>query len=209
VTNTGSNTSSFFEADHMNVLAGMSRTMGFGRTIRAGLQSLARIYRTTDLPRVRCDSSYSFGLPILDRRRETLVAIYTAFNEELRVLGGSSGSMLRVNKIANTLVSIIGEFFAFEETLMADTDYPGLDAHRIDHGRLLEDIERDIGRIQAQDADMYDLSHTIGSWLTKHMGKEDRPLADHLRCSTAVQSFATRAFATRAFATQASAKQAA
>jgi hemerythrin-like metal-binding protein len=155
-------------------LAAREKHTRLSRNIRTGLQSVMQIYRTTDLLRIQYDASYSFGLGDFDAQRQMIVGVYNALNSELKALSGRRGCVPRLNETAEMLIRLIGEYFASEEALMNESDYPGYGSHKKEHIRFLESLDQEIERIQVGAADMYDLSYLIGSWLERHMRGPDR-----------------------------------
>jgi len=151
-----------------------------GQSIRDSLNYIKRVYLTSDLVRIRYDETYTIGLAEFDGRRQTIAGTYNAFNTELRLLTERTGSMARLNQKAALLVRLIGELFEFEEALMDETDYSEFATHRAKHIRFLQALHQEFQRIQDGNADMYDLSYLIGSWLTQHMKTNDKSFADFI-----------------------------
>jgi hemerythrin len=149
-----------------------------GQSIRSTLDYIKRVYLSSDLMRIRYDETYTIGIAEFDGRRQTIAGTYNAFNAELRLLTERNGSMARLNHKAALLVRLIGELFEFEEALMAETDYPEFPTHRAKHIRFLQALHQEFERIQLGNADMYDLSYLIGSWLTQHMKSKDKNFAE-------------------------------
>ncbi|CAK0740384.1 Bacteriohemerythrin [uncultured Gammaproteobacteria bacterium] len=162
------------------VMSTFGKRANFGQTIRAGLQSVAQVYRTTNLMRIQYDASYSLEIEMFDSRRQTIINVYNALNDELGAFDGHHSCVPRLNENAEMLVRLIGKYFSFEESLMDDFSYPGHSSHKKEHIRFLESLDQEISRMQAGVADMYDLSYLIGSWLSKHMRGPDRMLGDFI-----------------------------
>ncbi|MEI8393181.1 MAG: hypothetical protein WCF85_00495 [Rhodospirillaceae bacterium] len=148
------------------------------QTLRSGIDYIKKIYRSTGLMRIRYDESFTVGLSELDARRQIVVGVYNALNYELRLIAEQAGSMTRLNERASLLVKLIGELFAFEETLMIETEFSRYALHKAKHTRFLVSLHKEFEGIQKGGADMYDLSYLIGSWLTEHMRGVDKLFGD-------------------------------
>ena len=151
-----------------------------GQSIRSTLDYIKRVYLSSDLMRIRYDETYTIGLAEFDGRRQTIAGTYNALNAELRLLTERTGSIARLNHKAALLVRLIGELFEFEEDLMAEIDYPEFPNHRAEHIRFLEALHQEFERIQHGNADMYDLSYLIGSWMAQHMKSKDKKFAEFI-----------------------------
>ena len=151
------------------------------QSIRDSLDYIKRVYLTSDLIRIRYDEADTVGLAEFDGRRQTIVGTYNALNAELRLLTERKGSMARLNQKASLLVRLIGELFEFEEALMAEIEYPEFSTHRAKHSRFLQAMHQEFEKIQTGNADIYDLSYLIGSWITNHMKQKDKPFAEFIK----------------------------
>ncbi len=154
-----------------DVLRGNSK---LSKSLKLSLEYIKKVYLSSDLVRITYDEAYEIGLDEFDGRRQTIVGSYNALNAELRLLTEKRGSIARLNDKASLLVRLIGELFEFEESLMAEIEYPEFETHRAKHIRFLQALHQEFVRIQEGSADMYDLSYLIGSWLTDHLRTKDK-----------------------------------
>jgi len=80
------------------------------------------------------------------------------------------------------LIDFAGEHFAFEESLMHSTAYPGANAHASVHTLLLADLRRFFSRMQqGLHSDHAGLISFLWQWIVLHVGSEDRDFVIWLR----------------------------
>jgi hemerythrin len=74
------------------------------------------------------------------------------------------------------------EHFQAEEAFMRDTGYPGLEGHRAEHDKLVQQVE-DLEQKHAAGSMTISLTvmTVLRTWLEHHISEEDRKLVDHLR----------------------------
>ena len=71
---------------------------------------------------------------------------------------------------------------AYEEALMTEHDYPGIEAHTVEHQRLLQHIE-DLAR-RYKNGDLllsFAVVIELKGWASIHIEKSDRPLGEFLK----------------------------
>ena len=94
---------------------------------------------------------------------------------------GDAAAIGRAHANILELLSYAERHFANEEALMAITDYPYLDTHRMLHRHLLSEI-RDM-ELRALSGAPYlpvELNHYIKKWRTSHIETNDRMFGDFL-----------------------------
>ena len=86
----------------------------------------------------------------------------------------------RLNELLGELVAYAQRHFAAEEQLMADSHYPGLEAHRALHQRMHDyiaemfDLAKETPLLVAVRLEMF-----LGSWFVWHMQRDDAEFARH------------------------------
>ncbi len=81
----------------------------------------------------------------------------------------------------DTLADYTRKHFAFEETLMLEYQYPGLEAHRHEHANLLHHLE--MFRRGLESGKLLQLSPSVtvdGDWVLTHVAGADRELGEFL-----------------------------
>ena len=119
------------------------------------------------------------GEPSIDAQHKRLVEL---FNELHEALHGS----LPQEKIAQILVALLEytQFhFAHEASLMKKFGFPGQKAHLAMHDELVKAALEYKRRFEAGEAIGVDLVNFVRDWLTHHILKTDRQLADFIKQS--------------------------
>lgn len=120
----------------------------------------------------------AIGVAEIDEQHEQLFALCTAFVDGV----GAARSEQLVDLLAH-LGSYIVKHFATEESLMASTEYPDMEAHVREHrafqrtfARLVSSFARygDEARVVA------DVKSEVTEWLAHHVATSDRLLGEHL-----------------------------
>jgi hemerythrin len=79
------------------------------------------------------------------------------------------------------LIEFTGMHFACEESLLERNHYPGLAEHRLEHQRLLTEINRAFELIQhGRENDLQYLLDFLHTWYIEHVEKQDRPYGEWL-----------------------------
>jgi hemerythrin-like metal-binding protein len=72
--------------------------------------------------------------------------------------------------------------FAFEEALMADVDFPGLDAQVAQHRAFTEEIDSLSDQLLAgQSISPRGMLDYLSAWLVQHIAVEDRKIGEYIR----------------------------
>jgi len=109
---------------------------------------------------------------------------HAALLRELDQLTG--GARRSVDELRSSLAFLshhVSEHFLEEERYMVAADYPGIEAHRLEHERLAV-FTSDAQDLLEHDPNAEELSRTVRSLagqLTRHMQDADRVLAHYLR----------------------------
>ena len=76
------------------------------------------------------------------------------------------------------------EHFAWEKSLMQQTDYPTMVSHLNDHARLRAWVERMAGQLATIELGtnvILDINYHLIDWLQQHFKTVDRRMTDHVR----------------------------
>ena len=110
------------------------------------------------------------------------VAIHcSAPNDELHeaMLAGTDREVL--GRIMARLIEHTRSHFAYEEGLMLEHGYPGYDAHRAEHGMLLQQVlDLSDGFQRGELLLSFAVVLELKGWATVHIEKSDKLLADFL-----------------------------
>lgn len=121
--------------------------------------------------------SLSVGFRLLDADHKRLIDIINSLYEASK----DEASTTTITSILDSLISYTKTHFIHEETLMRKTAYPQFIPHKIEHDRLIGQIE-DLRKRYA--AGQIGLSQEtiiyMRTWLCDHIIKVDRSLGDWL-----------------------------
>ncbi len=130
------------------------------------------------------DEKYCLGLREIDNEHRSLV-------KSLNELHAVIEARMDRGEIKSFFAKVTQEFgahFDHEERLMLEFDYPGYEAHRADHQRLLEDIG-DMAKDFADGVFDYDPDKALGrrltDWFVEHVREHDAPACEFLSRRTA------------------------
>ena len=94
---------------------------------------------------------------------------------ELRLALVSGGDRNRMSAVLKRLIDFARQHFASEERLMEQSGFPGLDAHRAEHERMLEQLRASAQRAQnGLDVQMRPLLCALRDGFIGHIGGPDQ-----------------------------------
>jgi hemerythrin-like metal-binding protein len=120
------------------------------------------------------DEGIGTGVGSIDTEHRLQVSYVNAIEELVRT--GRDPAL--ANQTVKQLVDFTNVHFLSEELMMRLYSYPLHDAHKIEHGRLIEqisDIQRRVGSGEQQP--VLDMINTLHDWLTKHIKSMDQTFA--------------------------------
>jgi len=83
-----------------------------------------------------------------------------------------------LDKVLHNLITYTQEHFRREEELMRKIRFPGLEAHKIEHEKLLLQVLELQKKFQSGAATLtIQVLHFLRDWLINHIGKSDKELA--------------------------------
>jgi hemerythrin len=122
------------------------------------------------------------GIDEIDEQHRELYLQVAALHEAMK-----SGAVGQAREIIAYLRRYAVDHFATEEEAMRAVRYPGLEAHRGEHRRFVEEYERHAERIAARASPtaIVELSSWLSGWLRGHVRGADREMAAFLRTAGA------------------------
>jgi hemerythrin len=128
---------------------------------------------------------FELGIPLIDEQHKRLFQLLSQLKRAVM----ERKLREEVEMVLTGLTRETLEHFHTEETFMAQMGFPGLEAHQIQHAKLLEDLKKLGERFRAGDTSMAMLVTTfMGSWLRHHIHEGDRVYADFLAKRVGQQS---------------------
>jgi hemerythrin len=124
------------------------------------------------------NESYLVGHPVIDRQHKKLTELLSQLAEAMQtghgavVLGGILREMVTYTKV----------HFEYEEKLMEDAGFPGLDVHRAIHQRLESRVTALQDRfLKGETKISVEVLHFLKDWLVEHISARDRDFHDYLK----------------------------
>lgn len=116
---------------------------------------------------------YSVGIEAVDHEHKELIALINRLYAGLE----SADARTTVPAFFGDLLRAIGSHFALEEKFMREHAYPGLDRHKADHERLLDELRDIMEAFEAADeVDSVELADRLDVWFTRHFRTHDTEL---------------------------------
>jgi hemerythrin len=122
------------------------------------------------------------GVDDIDEQHRELYRHVAALHEAMK-----SGALHQARELVVFLRGYAVDHFVAEEQAMRAARYPGLDAHRQEHRRFVEEYEHHAERLSARASPtaIVELSSWLSDWLRGHVRGTDREMAAFLRAARA------------------------
>jgi hemerythrin-like metal-binding protein len=122
-------------------------------------------------------SKYSVGVASIDEQHHQLFDMLNDLHTAM--MNGHAKAI--TGELMTKLVQYTRTHFSSEEGLMNSAKYPGLAEHRLQHQKLLKQVEDYSGRYQRGEITLsLHLLNFLRDWLTNHIQKEDHAYAPYL-----------------------------
>ena len=122
---------------------------------------------------INLDDSLKLNIPEIDSQHETLIKLINLLHETMQqgadreALGGLLSQLLEHTRA----------HFAYEEELMSQYSYPGYEAHKSEHNRLMQHLIDLEGRFKNGDLLLsFAIVLELKGWASVHIEKSDKPL---------------------------------
>ncbi|MBI5086040.1 MAG: bacteriohemerythrin [Acidobacteria bacterium] len=114
---------------------------------------------------------YSVGVAEIDQQHRQLLDLINKLHDAMKA-GGSPTALARV---LEELIGYTRRHFTFEEFLMKQCGYPGLEPHRVQHRQLVEKIESFQAEVACGKATLsLRLMSFLKDWLALHILESDK-----------------------------------
>ena len=121
--------------------------------------------------------SYSVGVASIDDQHRQLFEILNKLDEAIE----KSRGQRVLTQVLREMVGYTQEHFAFEEKLMAEAGYPGLQAHQAKHRRIIQKVERFDYELNIEGRRISrEVRDFLQQWLVSHIAEEDMAYAGAL-----------------------------
>ncbi len=121
------------------------------------------------MPKLVWTRDYELGIDVIDKQHQRIVhyinSLYDATEQQ--------ANREQLKDVLNNLVDYTLSHFAFEESLMEESNYPDLQGHQLTHQNfthLIEDLKR---RFNEGDSVAEELAELLQNWLINHIMNDD------------------------------------
>jgi len=120
---------------------------------------------------------YSVGVAAIDDQHRQLFEIMNKLDEAIEKNRGERV----LTQVLREMVGYTQEHFAFEEKLLAEAGFPGLEAHQARHRRLIQEVERFDYELNVEGRRISrEVRDFLQHWLVNHIAEEDQAYAQTL-----------------------------
>ena len=121
---------------------------------------------------------YSVNIKTIDDQHRELVNILNRLFVAVSKREGDKA----IGEILDALMAYTQKHFALEERLMQQAKYKDLDAHKAEHRKLIEQLDRLIKKHMLEDKPIYfEMMNFLKSWLRDHIQKVDTQYSEALK----------------------------
>ena len=126
---------------------------------------------------IKLEDCLKLDIPEIDSQHETLIRLINELHETL--LQGADKAAL--DSILSQLLEHARSHCSYEEQLMLQCSYPGYEAHKSDHNRLMQHLTGLIERYRNGELLLsFAVVLELKGWATVHIEKSDMPLGAFL-----------------------------
>lgn len=126
---------------------------------------------------VEWKDEYSVGIDSIDQQHKKLLSL---INQLQTAVDYSTGEQFEQEAL-DELVEYTKTHFTYEEGLMRDNDYPEFEPHKLQHDKMIEEVEKVLSEYeQDHDKAMSDAAEYLKDWLVNHINGTDKEYSDYL-----------------------------
>lgn len=123
------------------------------------------------------ESSQSVGIALIDSQHRELIELVNKISDE--VVEREQSETIQAN-LWGGLIQFAHEHFAFEERLMAEYDFPGMENHIMEHRKLLQQLNNLIKADLRARHKAALVSAFLTDWTEQHILYADKELGEFL-----------------------------
>ena len=126
---------------------------------------------------IKPEDCLRLGIPEIDSQHETLIRLINLLHEAM--LQGADKSALGGH--LSQLLEYTQTHFSYEEELMSRYNYPGYEAHKSEHNRLMQHLADLTERYNSGELLLsFAVALELKGWAVVHIEKSDKPLGTFL-----------------------------
>jgi len=126
---------------------------------------------------IKLEDKLKLDIPEIDSQHETLIGLINLLHETM--LQGADRAAL--DALLSQLLEHTRNHFAYEEQLMSQHNYPGYEAHKSDHSRLMQHLVDFTERYKNGELLLsFAIVLELKGWAVVHIEKSDKQLGTFL-----------------------------
>ena len=126
---------------------------------------------------IKLEDNLKLDIPEIDSQHETSIGLINLLHET--ILQGSDRAAQ--DELLSQLLEHTRTHFAYEEQLMSQYNYPGYEAHKSEHNRLMQHLVNLVERYENGELLLsFFVVLELKEWATVHIEKSDKPLGAFL-----------------------------
>lgn len=132
------------------------------------------------MPMIEWNSRLATGIDEIDDQHKELFNRVNLLMEACNVGKGRE----EVTRLLQFLSAYVRIHFESEEQIQMESGYPDYEEHKQAHRKFTQDIERLTHQFENEGANLVlviETNQMVAAWLTNHISKKDRSLADYIR----------------------------
>ena len=127
---------------------------------------------------IKLEDNLKLDILEIDSQHETLIGLINRLHETM--LQGADKATL--DGLLSQLLEHTRTHFAYEEQLMSQHNYPGYEAHKSEHSRLMQHLVDLAGRYKNGELLLsFAIVLELKGWAVVHIEKSDKPLGTFLK----------------------------
>ena len=126
---------------------------------------------------IKPEDCLKLDIPEIDSQHETLIRLINLLHEAML----QRADKLALSGLLSRLLEQTQNHFAYEEELMFQYNYPGYEAHKSEHHRLMQHLLDLNERYERGDLLLsFAIALELKGWAVGHIEKSDKPLGNFL-----------------------------
>jgi len=134
---------------------------------------------------IKPEDNLKLGIPEIDSQHETMISLVNLIHETM--LQGADKAAL--DGLLSRLLEHTQTHFAYEEELMSRYNYPGYEAHKSEHNRLMQHLIDLAERYSNGELLLsFAVALELKGWAAVHIEKSDKPLGTFLNNQNVIEA---------------------
>jgi hemerythrin len=119
------------------------------------------------------DNDLDTGIEVIDKQHRRIVEYINKLHDVQE-----TGDLKQIGEVLDELVDYTLSHFTFEESLMEESGYPYIKAHKRVHQLFVKRVNDYLQRFQSGEDITVELLNTLKAWLINHIRNDDNDYSD-------------------------------